>query len=123
MGGAYAYQTLLNQTGVLAIGSDFPYDYMDPMRTIYAAVKRMNAENAPLAGFLSRERISIDDCLKGMTVWAAMAGFNEDKLGTLEKGKQATFVLFPKALEAGEHFASNFARMVYVKGVKRYSQE
>jgi predicted amidohydrolase YtcJ len=58
-----------------------------------------------------------------MTVWAAMAGFNEDKLGTLEKGKQATFVLFPKALEAGEHFASNFARMVYVKGVKRYSQE
>ena len=123
MGGAYAYKTLLNQTGVLAIGSDFPYDYMDPMRTIYAAVKRMNAENAPFTGFLTRERISIDDCLKGMTVWAAMAGFNEDKLGTLEKGKQATFVLFPKALEAGEHFASNFARMVYVKGVKRYSQE
>lgn len=123
MGGAYAYQTLLNQTGVLAIGSDFPYDYMDPMRTIYAAVKRMNAENAPLAGFLTRERISIDDCLKGMTVWAAMAGFNEDQFGTLEKGKQATFVLFPKALEVGEHFASNFARMVYVKGVKRYSQE
>jgi predicted amidohydrolase YtcJ len=123
MGGAYAYQTLLNQTGVLAIGSDFPYDYMDPMRTIYAAVKRMNAENAPLAGFLTRERISIDDCLKGMTVWAAMAGFNEDQLGTLEKGKQATFVLFPKALEVGEHFASNYARMVYVKGVKRYSQE
>jgi predicted amidohydrolase YtcJ len=121
--GAYAYQTLLNQTGVLAIGSDFPYDYMDPMRTIYAAVKRMNAENVPLAGFLTRERISIDDCLKGMTVWAAMAGFNEDQLGTLEKGKHATFVLFPKALKVGEHFASNFARMVYIKGIKRYSQE
>ncbi|MFA9210604.1 MAG: amidohydrolase [Moraxellaceae bacterium] len=123
MVGAYAYQTLLNQTGVLAIGSDFPYDYMDPMRTIYSAVKRMNTENAPLAGFLTRERISIDDCLKGMTVWAAMAGFNEDQFGTLEKGKQATFVLFPKAMEVGDHFASNYARIVYVKGVKHYSQE
>lgn len=123
MFGAYAYQTLLNQTGVLAIGSDFPYDYMDPMRTIYAAVKRMNAENSPHAGFLTRERITLDDCIKGMTIWAAMAGFNEDKLGTLEKGKQATFVLYPRALEVREHFASNYARMVFVNGIKRYSQE
>ncbi len=123
MRGAYAYQTLLKQTGLLAIGSDFPYDYMDPMRTIYAAVRRTNVENDPQHGFLKSESISIYDCLKGMTLWAAMSGFNEDKLGTLEKGKHATFVLFPKALEVSERFESIFARLVYVKGIKRYSQE
>lgn len=123
MNGAYAYQTLLNLTGILAIGSDFPYDYMDPMRTIFAAVKRKNAENIPQSGFLSRERIALNDCLKGMTIWAAMAGFDEAKNGSLEKGKYATFVLFPAPLVAQATFASNFARSVYIRGKKRYSQE
>lgn len=123
MRGAYAYQTLLNQTGILAIGTDFPYDYMDPMRTIHAAVSRKNAENSPQTGFLSKERISLNDCLKGMTIWAAMAGFEEQNSGTLEKGKQATFVLFPTALTVKEKFESNFARSIYIRGVKRYSME
>lgn len=121
--GAYAYKSLLNQFGMLAIGTDFPIEQTDPFLTIHAAVQRKNSENIPSTGFLRSEALTLDECLKGMTIWPAFAGFQEKTLGSLEKGKDATFAIFEKKVQAQSSYTPTFSLYTYIKGEKVYSVE
>ncbi len=121
--GAYPYHSLLQSFGIVAIGTDFPVEYIDPFRTIHSAVNRQDYENNPAGGYLASEAISIDECIKGMTIWAAMAAFQEKELGTLEKGKDATISIFDQPVSAQTSYKPNFAYMVLIKGKKVYSVE
>ncbi len=123
MEGAYAYKSLLERFGMLAIGTDFPVERTDPFLTIHAAVNRKNGEDIPGNGFLSSERISLEECLRGMTIWAATASFQEKQLGSLEEGKDATLVIFEQPVKANAKFSPNFAFSTYIKGKKVYSVE
>lgn len=123
MKGAYAYQSILAQTGVFAIGTDFPVESMNPFLTIHAAVQRKNKENFPGEGFEKKEAISFLDCIKGMTIWSAFASFEEARLGSLEANKDATFVIFESPVKSGAVFHENFAFMTFIKGKKVYSAE
>lgn len=123
MSGAYAYKSLLDQFGMIAVGTDFPVEETDPFRTIHAAVNRKNKENFPSGGFLPDEAITLDQCIRGMTIWAAMASFQENTQGTLEKGKDATVVIFDLPVDAPPSFKNNFAYTVFIKGKKVYSVE
>lgn len=123
MVGSYAYKTLMERCGILIIGTDFPVEYTDPFRTIHSATNRKTEDNYPADGFLANEAISLEDCLKGMTIWAAMGAFQENKLGTLEKGKDATLVIFEEAIVAHATFKNNFANSVFIAGEKVYSVE
>jgi predicted amidohydrolase YtcJ len=121
--GAYAYNSILNQTGMCAIGTDFPVESFDPIATLFAAVKRKNIENFPANGFLNTEAISFSQCIKGMTIWAAFAAFQERDLGSLEKNKHATFVIWNEKLQVSETYKPNFAFQTYIKGKKVYTFE
>lgn len=121
MKGAYAYNSLLNQFGMLAIGTDFPVEYPDPFRTIHAATNRKNTDQQPANGFYTEERISLDACINGMTKWAAIASFQEDHLGTIEAGKDATIVIFDKPVKSSSQYQPNFAITTIIKGKKVYS--
>lgn len=123
MDGAYAYKSLLEQFGMIAIGTDFPVELTDPFRTIHSAVNRQNAEGVPGMGFLPEERITFEECIRGMTIWAAFASFQENELGTLEEGKDATLVVFDGPVNSGAVYKPNFAYMTYIKGKKVYSVE
>jgi predicted amidohydrolase YtcJ len=123
MKGAYAYKSLLEQAGILAIGTDFPVELPNPYLTLHAAVNRTNAEGDPIGGFMPEEALTIEACLKGMTLGAAMAAFQENKLGTLEKGKDATFMILGAPLKVNRVFEPNFAHQVYILGKKVYSVE
>ena len=123
MVGAYAYNSLLNQFGMLAIGTDFPVEYTDPFKTIHSAVNRQNSENYPSEGFIPSEAITLEQCIRGMTIWAAFASFQENQLGTIEKGKDATIVIFEGPVVANAKFKPNFAYITYIKGKKVYSVE
>lgn len=123
MEGAYAFKSLLNSYGMLAIGTDFPVEYIDPFRTLNAAVNRKDKDNFPAQGFRPDESITIDDCIAGMTKWAAYACFQEKSLGTIEKGKDATLSIFEKPVSIGSEYQSNFAYIVFIKGKKVYSAE
>lgn len=123
MKGAYAYNTLLKSTGIIAIGTDFPVENTDPFMTIFAATKRKNSDGYPSQGFYSNEAISLNDCLSGMTKWAALAAFQEDHLGVLAKGMDATFAIFEKPIRVTENFEPNFASYTFIKGKKVYSTE
>jgi len=93
MKGAYAYKTLLKRYGKVAIGTDFPIEHINPLYSFHAAVTRTNAEQLPAGGFQIDEAITRQDALKGMTIWAAFACFQEKKRGSIEKGKDADFVI------------------------------
>lgn len=93
MKGAYAYNSLLNQAGMLALGTDFPVEYVNPMLTLSSAVYRRDTSGFPESGFYSQEAITREQALKGMTLWAAYANFSESQRGSLIPGKDADFIV------------------------------
>lgn len=94
--GAYAYKTLLDKAGIIALGTDFPVEHVNPMYTFYAAVARKDLKNYPEGGYRMEEALSREEALKGMTIWAAFANFEEKEKGSIEAGKFADFVILEK---------------------------
>ncbi len=90
---AYAYKKLLQQNGLLALGTDFPVENINPINTFFAAVFRKDTNRFPANGFQTANAISRKDALKGMTIWAAIANFEENEKGSLVVGKYADFVI------------------------------
>jgi len=93
---AYAYHDLLKQNGWLPLGTDFPVEDISPFKTFYAAVVRKDAKGFPKGGFQMENALSREDALRGMTVWAAKANFEETEKGSLEKGKLADFIILDR---------------------------
>ncbi|MDT0688709.1 amidohydrolase [Salegentibacter sp. F188] len=91
--GAYAYKKLLDQAGIIALGTDFPVEEVSPFLTFYAAVSRRDTKNYPEEGFMANEALSREETLRGMTIWAAFSNFEEDEKGSIEKGKLADFII------------------------------
>ena len=90
---AYAYNDLLKAAGYIALGTDFPVEDISPFKTFYAAVARQDSNGFPTEGFQKENALSRKNALKGMTIWAAYANFAETKIGSLEKGKMADFII------------------------------
>lgn len=91
--GAYAYKTLLDISGKVALGTDFPIEQVNPMLTFYATVARQDTSGFPDGGFQMKDALNREDALKGMTIWAAYANFEETEKGSIEAGKFADFIL------------------------------
>jgi len=90
---AYAYKTLLAQNGWLINGTDFPIEHINPMLTFYASVARKDVDGYPEKGFQTENALSREDALKSMTIWAAKGSFEENRKGSIEKGKDADLVI------------------------------
>jgi len=90
---AYAYNDLLNAAGMLAIGTDFPVENINPMYSFYAAVARKDLKGFPEGGFQMENALSRENTLRGMTIWGAYANFEEKEKGSIEIGKFADFVI------------------------------
>ncbi|MEM5540177.1 amidohydrolase [Olleya sp. AS48] len=91
--GAYAYKTLLEKSGRLALGTDFPVEQVSPFLTFYAAVSRQDVNQYPAGGFNKDNGLTREETLKGMTIWAAYANFEEEEKGSIEAGKFADFII------------------------------
>jgi predicted amidohydrolase YtcJ len=90
---AYAYKKLLNENGWIPLGTDFPVEDINPFKTFYAAVARMDDKGFPAGGFQMEHALSRQEALLGITFWAAKAAFEEKEKGSLETGKAADFIL------------------------------
>ncbi|WP_025764246.1 amidohydrolase [Dyadobacter tibetensis] len=91
--GAYAFKRLLGANGWIPLGTDFPVEYISPFKTFYAATARQDAAGFPAGGFQYDQALSREETLRGMTIWAAKAAFEEKEKGSLEVGKSADFIL------------------------------
>lgn len=116
--GSYAYNSLLKEYGMIAIGTDFPVELTDPFLTIHSAINRKNKENFPINGFQANESITLEQCLRGMTTWSSYAAFQENKIGTIEVGKDATIAIFNSPVSANKRYSPNYAYMTFIQGEK-----
>ncbi len=91
--GAYAYKDLLDLSGKVALGTDFPVEHVSPFLTFYAAVSRKDVKDYPEGGFQMENALSREETLKGMTIWAAYSNFEEKEKGSIEEGKYADFII------------------------------
>lgn len=101
--GAYAFKQLLQQNGWIPLGTDFPVEDISPFKTFYAAVIRRDAKGWPDNGYQTENALTREEALRGMTIWAAKANFEETEKGSLEKGKLADFIILDNdIMKAGE---------------------
>jgi predicted amidohydrolase YtcJ len=117
---AYAYKKLLQKAGIVALGTDFPVEEVNPMLTFHAAVARKDSKNFPKGGFQMENGLTREETLKGMTIWAAYSNFEEKEKGSLEVGKWADFVIFDQDLMKVNE--NKIVKMIpletYLKGTK-----
>ena len=95
---SYAYKQLLQTNGWMPLGTDFPVEYIEPLKTFYAAVVRQDSKGFPANGFQMENALTRKEAIYGMTLWAAKAAFEEKQKGSLEVGKAADFILLDKDL-------------------------
>ncbi|MDT0644714.1 amidohydrolase family protein [Zunongwangia sp. F363] len=122
MQGAYAYKKLLDQAGLVALGTDFPVEEVSPFLTFYAAVSRKDTKNFPEGGFMKEQALSREETLKGMTIWAAYSNFEEKEKGSIEPGKFADFVILNEDIMEVEENEIPGLKVIgtYVNGEKVY---
>lgn len=122
MNGAYAYRNLLNRYGKIALGTDFPVEKVNPFLTFYAARFRKNADSLSQDGFQMGNAITREQTLKGMTLWAAFANFEDLEKGTIEVGKFADFVILDQDIMRinGNLIPKTKAVATYLNGEKVY---
>ncbi|WP_460189199.1 amidohydrolase [Urechidicola sp. KH5] len=96
--GGYAFKDLLKQHGKITLGTDFPVEYVNPFLTFYAATARQDTKGYPEGGFQIENALTREETIKGMTVWAAYANFEENEKGSIEVGKFADFTILENNL-------------------------
>lgn len=123
---SYALKMVLNESKMIAGGSDFPVENPSVLEGIYAAVTRQDKNGHPKnsddvlqlvkekkwvlskhgikdprnfeGGWYPEQKLTIDEAIKCFTKWAAYSVFEENKKGTIEIGKLADFTILDKDL-------------------------
>jgi len=96
---AYVWKTLLDNGAMLAFGTDWPVEPLDPMRGLYSCVTRQNIEfDYPEGGWFPEQKLTMAEAIKYYTLGSAYASFEEDIKGSLEPGKLADMVILSKDL-------------------------
>lgn len=94
---AYAYKRLKRwANGRMALGTDFPVEDIDPLKTFFAASIRKDGHFFPENGFQLNDGITREEALYGMTLGAAYSVFKENETGSIEKGKWGDIIILNK---------------------------
>jgi predicted amidohydrolase YtcJ len=93
LAGAYAWESIRRTGAHLAFGSDTPVESPNPFPGMAAAITREGPDGQPFGGWQPQERVSREVALAGYTTEAAYAGKAEDRIGMLQPGYRADFVI------------------------------
>lgn len=91
--GAYLWRSVLDRGGVLAFGSDFPVEEVNPWHGVHAAVTRQDQSGHPPGGWYPEERVSVTEALQGFASGAAYAAFEESRRGRIAPGYDADITI------------------------------
>lgn len=123
---AYAYENLRDACdGIIAFGTDFPVENINPVYTFYAAVTRKDLSGFPKKGFLSDNKLKRKESIKAMTIYGAYANFEDEEKGSLEEGKYADFVILNQDMMKAEESDIPKTKVVatYINGELVYEKK
>jgi predicted amidohydrolase YtcJ len=124
LAGAYAWASLLKTGVIIPNGSDFPVEMVNPLISFHSAISRQDAKNWPEGGWRPQERMTRAQALLSMTLWPAVASFQEKDLGSISVGKRADFTVLDQDIMTApfEKVLATTAVATYVGGKKVYGQ-
>lgn len=93
---AYLWKSLIDQGIRFTAGTDAPVEVGDPRVEFFSLVQRTDFNGFYTDDWHVEEKLSHEQALKTMTVWAAHAGYQDHIRGTIEVGKKADFSIFDK---------------------------
>ncbi len=94
----YAFRSFLDTKARLAFGSDWFVAPPTPLEGIYAAVTRSTLDGKHPDGWVPEQKITVEEALRAYTSGSAYASFEENRKGTLERGKLADFTIIDRDL-------------------------
>ncbi len=122
---SYVNKQLLQQNGWIPLGTDFPVENINPMYTFYAAIERKDLKGYPDGGFQPENALTRTEALRGITIWAAKANFEEKEKGSIEPGKYADFVILDSDIMKidGAQLPKVKVLKTYINGEKVYEKK
>ena len=94
--GGYAWRRLLDSGAIIANGSDFPVELSNPFHGLYASVTRRDRDGEPEGGWYADQALTRAEALHSFTLAAAYAARQEERMGSLEPGKWADFIVIDR---------------------------
>jgi len=96
--GTYAWRSLINAGSVLAFGTDYQVEPLNPMEGLYAAVTRKDRLGEEGNGWFPEQKLTMEEAIKFYTLGSAYAQFMDDRKGIIRPGYLADIVIVDKDL-------------------------
>jgi len=96
--GTYAWKSLIDAGSVLAFGTDYQVEPLNPMEGLYAAVTRKDRLGEEGEGWFPEQKLTMEEAIKYYTLGSAYAQFMDDRKGMIRTGYLADIVIVDKDL-------------------------
>lgn len=91
--GAYAWRTLRRTGARPPLGSDLPGSGFGIGYGLHSAIVRQDTTGAPVGGWFPEQRLTIEEAVRGYTVWARHAAHEESWAGPIAVGRVADLTI------------------------------
>jgi predicted amidohydrolase YtcJ len=96
--GAYAWKSLADAGAILAFGTDYQVEPLNPMEGLYAAVTRKDRLGEDGEGWHPEQKISMDKAIEYYTLGSSYAQFMENRKGMIKTGFLADIAIVDRDL-------------------------
>lgn len=96
--GTYAWRSLIDAGSMLAFGTDYQVEPLNPMEGLYAAVSRKDRLGEDGEGWFPEQKLGMEDAIKYYTLGSAYAQYMDDRKGMIKPGYLADIVIVDKDL-------------------------
>jgi predicted amidohydrolase YtcJ len=96
--GTYAWRSLINAGSMLAFGTDYQVEPLNPMEGLYAAVTRKDRLGEEGDGWFPDQKLTMEEAIKYYTLGSAYAQFMDDRKGMIRNGYLADIVIVDRDL-------------------------
>lgn len=83
---SYTWKSLVDAGSILAFGTDYSVEPLNPMEGLYAAVTRKDRMGEEGDGWIPEEKLTMEEAIKYYTWGAAYSQFMEERKGKLKPG-------------------------------------
>jgi predicted amidohydrolase YtcJ len=96
--GTYAWRSFIDAGSILAFGTDYQVEPLNPMEGLYAAVTRKDRLGEEGNGWFPEQKLTMEEAIKYYTWGSAYAQFMDDRKGILKGGYLADIIITDRDL-------------------------